>query len=88
MNLIIEIPDDGKWDFVHRFRNFGEDVFRGLRALCTVSIYEIDASTSKFLIRDVPDETMDDIREKIRAISAKHFFAERLLLKEIEAEKG
>jgi hypothetical protein len=40
-------------EFVHQFRNFGEDVYRDLKEECTMSIDEIDASTSVFYVRDL-----------------------------------
>lgn len=49
----IQISDEPTSDVVHRFRNFGEDVYRALRDTCTVSIEEIDASSTSFVVRDI-----------------------------------
>jgi len=84
--ITIIVNSDDKWDFVHRFRNFGEDVFRALRSTCTVDIYEIDASTDNFSVRAVSAEKSSQICEVIRGIADKHFFGERLKLKIEDAE--
>ncbi len=87
-DVIIEIPNDGKWDFVHRFRNFGEDVYRALRYSCSVDIQEIDASTSQFLVRQIPEEKTSQVYQIIQGIAEKHFFAEKIRLVTKNTEKG
>jgi len=79
-DMIVEIPNDGGWDFVHRFRNFGEDVFRALRDSCSVDIHEIDASTSQFSVRQIPEEKTSQVFKIIQRIAEKHFFAEKVQL--------
>ena len=88
--LTIEIPNDGTWDFIHRFRNFGEAVYLALRESCSVDIDEIDASTSKFMVRDIPAETTDSVCARIRTIAGQHFFGEtvRLTAKGVEPSAG
>jgi len=49
----IEISDAPTPDIVHRFRNFGEDIYRALRDKCSVSIEEIDAATTSFTVRNI-----------------------------------
>ncbi|HYR27203.1 MAG TPA: hypothetical protein VEU30_01985 [Thermoanaerobaculia bacterium] len=46
-------PED---DWLHRFRNFGEDVFVRFRPEYDVSLHEIDAAFNGFDIRAVPQE--------------------------------
>lgn len=57
-------------DLVHRFQNFGEDVYRALRDRCSVSIDEIDHATHAFHVRDIPRRdiglVVDTIRREIR----------------------
>ena len=40
-------------ELVGRFRNLGEDVYRGLRDRCSVDIGEIDRATRSFVVRDI-----------------------------------
>jgi hypothetical protein len=48
----IELNEPGE-ELVDRFRNFGEDVYRGLRDRCSVDIDEIDRATRSFVVRDI-----------------------------------
>ena len=79
-DVIVEVPNDGKWDFVHRSRNFGEDVFRALHDSCSVDIREIDASTSQFPIRHISEEKNSQVCEVIQGIAEKHSLAETIQL--------
>ncbi len=83
MNLLIEIPNDNKDAFVHRFRNFGEDVYRALRDKCDISIDEIDASTTNFTIRSITDGLLPSINEALETIAKEHFFNDNLIIKQI-----
>src|SRR6266480_3627351 len=49
----IEISGPPTSEVIHRFRNFGEDIYRLLRDTCSVDIDEIDAATSSFVVRDI-----------------------------------
>ena len=51
--VLEEISDEPTPDIVHRFRNFGEDVYRALRDSCDIDLDEIDASTHRFLVRGI-----------------------------------
>jgi len=46
----IDISDEPTSDIIHRFRSFGEDVYRSLRDTCSVSIEVIDVSTTSFTV--------------------------------------
>jgi len=59
-------------NLIHRFRNFGEDVYRALRYDCDVSIQEIDASTSEFYLREIHKREVRTIAAKVRKIIDKH----------------
>lgn len=83
MELEIYIPDDGSDDFVHRFRNFGEDIYRDLRDTYSVSIYEIDASTDHFRIRKIPKDKIAELTNIIMGIARLNFFDNTIELKEI-----
>jgi hypothetical protein len=74
VTLEIMVPDDGEQTFVHRFRNFGEDVYRAFRDECDVSIHEIDASTTSFAIRGIKRRQVRRTAAGIREIAEKHFF--------------
>lgn len=85
-NLTISIPTDGEWDFVHRFRNFGEEVYLRLRATCSVDINEIDEATEAFSVCDIPDDKLAEINATIHEIAMQHFFAERVIVTTKQAE--
>jgi hypothetical protein len=86
-DVIVEIPNDGRWDFVHRFRKFGEDVFRALRESCSVDIREIDASTSQFSVRRIPEDKKAQVCAIIQRIAEKHFFGKTIQLKTKDTEQ-
>ena len=48
--VIAELPT---FEAIHRFRNFGEDIFRLLRDVCSVNIEEIDRATDSLVVRDI-----------------------------------
>ncbi len=79
-DVIVEIPSDGRWDFVHRFRNFGENVFRALRDSCSVDIHEIDASTSQFSVRRIAEDKTSQVCAIIQGIAERHFFGKTIQL--------
>lgn len=70
----IEISEEPIPDIVHRFRNFGEDVYRSLRDTCSVSIEEIMASTSSFIVRDIHRSALGDVRQVIKRELKRHHF--------------
>lgn len=82
VTLEIMVPDDGEQTFVHRFRNFGEDVYRALRDECDVSLHEIDASAKSFTIRAIKRQRAKRTAARIREIAEKHFFGETLMITE------
>lgn len=63
-------------DVVHRFRNFGEDVFLALRESCRVSIDEIDASSSFFHIRDIRAREVRTVTQQVMTELRRHGFAD------------
>ena len=73
-SIRIEISDPPTPDIVHRFRNFGEDVYRALRDECSVSIEEIDAATTFFLVRDIHRRDVRRISKIIREQLRQHNF--------------
>jgi hypothetical protein len=74
----VRIPDDADptGTIVHRFRNFGEDIFRVLRDICSVDLDEIDRCTSTFCIRDVADTDLPRVMEVIEHELRHHNFLE------------
>lgn len=70
----IQISDEPTSDIVHRFRNFGEDVYRSLRDTCSVSIAEIDVSMTSFTIRDIRRRDLGEVTQTIkRELKRYHF---------------
>ena len=74
-DLRVEISDPPTLDTIHRFRNFGEDVYRAFRDRHSVDIGEIDASTKSFHVRHVHRRELRSVSKEIMRIATKHFFA-------------
>ena len=70
----IAISDEPTSDIVHRFRNFGEDVYRALRDTCSVSIEEVDGSTTSFTVRDIHRRDLGDVTQTIKRELKRHHF--------------
>ena len=70
----IQIVDEPTPDIVHRFRNFGEDIYRALRDECSVSIEEIDASTTSFSVRNIHKRDLGRITKIIKEELRRHNF--------------
>ena len=68
----IAVADAPTPEVVHRFRNFGEDIYRALRDQCSVSIDEIDASTTSFLVKDIHRQDVRRISKIIREELRRH----------------
>ena len=67
-------------DLVHRFRNLGEDIYR---ALCDISIGEIDAATSEFHLRGIQKRDVREAMSKVRKIADKNQMLEIVNVSEI-----
>jgi hypothetical protein len=61
-------------DLVHRFQNFGEDVYRALRDRCSISIDEIDNATHMFEVREIPRRDTGLVVDTIRREVRRHHF--------------
>ena len=70
----IAISDEPTSDIVHRFRNFGEDVYHSLRDTCAVSIEEVDASTTSFTVRAIHSRDLGDVTQTIKRELKRHHF--------------
>ena len=70
----IEISDPPTSEVVHRFRNFGEDIYRLLRDTCSVDIDEIDAATSSFVVRDIRRRDLGVVTQTIKRELKRHHF--------------
>jgi len=72
--VLVQISDDPTPDIVHRFRNFGEDVYRALADKCSVDIDEIDAATTSFVIRNIRRQDIGVVTELIKKQLRQHNF--------------
>jgi hypothetical protein len=70
----IQISDDPTPDVLQRFRNFGEDVYRALAEKCSVSIEEIDAATTSFVIRNIRRQDLGVVTQLIKNQLRQHNF--------------
>jgi hypothetical protein len=73
-NIKIHIPDPATPDTVHRFRNFGQDIYRALRDSCSVSIEETDRATANFIVHDIPTKDLGSVTQTIKSQLKKHHF--------------
>lgn len=73
-SLKITISDAPTSEVIHRFHNFGEDVYRALHDTCSVSIDEIDASTTSFTIRDIRRSDLGIVTQRIKRELKRHHF--------------
>jgi hypothetical protein len=72
--LRVQIADEPSDTIVHRFRNFGEDVYRALKDRCAIDIEEIDRSTTSFLVREVHAREAQSISRQVLTIAQRHGF--------------
>ena len=74
--VLVRISDEPTPDIVHRFRNFGEDVYRALRDSCDIDIDEVDASTDRFHVRGIKARQVGRVVTLIKAELRAHNFDE------------
>ena len=72
----IEISDSPTPDIVHRFRNFGENVYRTLKDECSMNIEEIDSATTTFSVRGIHSRDLNRIKIIIEKELEKHNFSQ------------
>jgi len=82
IKLALTAPTDG---LIHQFRNFGEDIWRDLKEECSVSLEEIDASTSFFFLPDLKKNSVRSVAAKARRIAAKHQMGSLIDVTEVES---
>lgn len=70
----IEISDEPTGDVIHRFRNFGEDIYQELRATCSVNLDEIDRATTSFMVRDIHPLDLGTVTQTIKKELRRHHF--------------
>ena len=81
-DLRVEIPDAPTPVIVHRFRNFGESVYGAFRASYSISIAEIDASTTMFHVRNVKRRSIRAVSKEILRLAEQHKFAASVVVVE------
>ena len=70
----IEISESPTPDLIHRFRNFGEDVYRTLKDRCTLSIKEIDGASTSFVVTDIRRQDIGTVTQLIKQQLKHHNF--------------
>jgi len=60
-------------DWIHKFRNFGEDIWKQLRDESEISLEEIDSCTDRFEIRGIKAKKVKRIEKLVLDISKGHF---------------
>jgi hypothetical protein len=64
----VQLLDADGGDLVSRFHNLGEDAYRELGGLGTVSLQEIDISTDAFHVRDVRKRHLGTVTQLLERI--------------------
>jgi len=68
---------------LHRFRNFGEEVYTALREECAVSLDEIDSATTTFHLRQIHKRFVRTAAAMMRELLRKHHMLEIVTVDEI-----
>ena len=68
-------------DTVHRFRNFGEDVWREFQDELTLSLDEIDRSTDRFIVKNIKSHQLKRILKRLEKIATAHLLFHELDIK-------
>ena len=71
-SISITIEDKVTPEILHRFRNFGEDVWRELKDECNVDLDEIDRSTNAFFVCGIKTKMAKRTLAKIENIAEEH----------------
>jgi hypothetical protein len=70
-------------EFLHQFRNFGEDVYRDLKDECAVSLDEIDSAITVFYVRDLRSKIAHTAAARVRKIALAHSMAAMIDVSEV-----
>jgi hypothetical protein len=74
-DIRIEIREAPTPTVVHRFRNFGEDVYRAFSDDYLVDLAEIDAATTHFHIRHIRRRALRSVTKDLDRMVAEHHFS-------------
>lgn len=78
-------PED---DWLHRFRNFGEDVYVQLRDAYAVNLHEIDAAIDTFHVRDIPADAKANVVATLGRILADHHLGDSVFVLPHDGERS
>ena len=76
--LRIEVAEQPVASVVHRFRNFGEDVFRELGETYSIDLDEIDQANTSFTLAKVPARKVGQVTEQLMRAARRHGFGSSL----------
>ena len=74
ISLKVIVHEDITSDLIHRFRNFGEDVYRELRDEVDINIDQIDRSENEFEIHNIKNSQVNRVIKRIEYHVDKHGF--------------
>jgi hypothetical protein len=83
--LTITAQPKAETGWVHRFRNFGEEIYVKLRASCEVNIAEIDAAFDEFHLCQVRDEDEVVVSRAVAALNCKHHLDDSVFVSACDA---
>lgn len=70
LTITAHLKPEAHW--VHRFRNFGEDVYVQLRDSCEVNLAEVDAAFDEFHVGGVGEADLDAVAGALAALNRAH----------------
>jgi hypothetical protein len=76
LTIRVRNPDEQSNDVTHRFRNFGEDVWRYCRqsGLATADLGAIDSSWDSLEICNIKSRKLRTVEAEVKRLLAAHFF--------------
>jgi hypothetical protein len=71
---------------VHDFRNFGEDVYRRLREICSISLLkEVDRATYSFVIRDIRRQDIGTVTAGIKEVIRRYRWEDTVRYRRVDS---
>jgi len=76
----IKISEQSSDEVIHKFRNFGEDIYRSLHDICEINLKEIDSSTSNFTVSGIKSRDLGKVTDVIKKEIKRHKFENTVCL--------
>jgi hypothetical protein len=84
VQVISNAIDDPEAQLHHRFLNFGEDVYRALRDICTVNLAEVDRAYDHFVVRDIRRRDIGTVNTLLKRVIRHHRLLDDVILVRVD----